>query len=366
MPRTKQRVFEEPSLRRKPSNDEIEITLFGKGVGECIVMHLGFGRYVTIDSFVNSETKNPIALDYLESLGVSAKSIDYIIVTHWHKDHVLGIAKLANEVSSTARFVMPAIINDECFVNFLEINRQQLNSQSPVAEFCSALKIIEERDLKIVLATKDRLLMQQEVTGASASNECISLYALSPNDTQLFRYQTYMKQLVVEQTKRPSYTSLTENEISIALWLDFVNDRALLGGDLEKDGWKEIVDNKILSGKASLFKVPHHGSPTGYLDEVWKKLLVSLPVALLSVYAPSGLPADDDVQRVKEQSKGVFVAGSRAKVLSRPEFFKKLRSCSSVELRSLDTPIGIVRARKPVNSTDDWVIECFGHVQRWQ
>ena len=45
----------------KPSNDEVEILLFGGGVGECIVIHSGNNEWIIVDSFINTETQNPIA-----------------------------------------------------------------------------------------------------------------------------------------------------------------------------------------------------------------------------------------------------------------------------------------------------------------
>ena len=217
MPEKKQKLFEVSSLKRKPSDDEIEITLFGKGVGECVVIHLGGGRYVTIDSFINTETKRPIALDYLESMDVSSENIDCVIVTHWHKDHVLGVSQLASNVSDNASFVMPAIIQETCFSQFLEINRRQTHSQSPVLEFCSALKTIKERKLRIILATNDKLIHLRQLRDSDDKNPYISMYSLSPNDEQMLKYLEYMKKLVFAQTNRPSYTIAKENDISTAL-----------------------------------------------------------------------------------------------------------------------------------------------------
>lgn len=359
----KQSLFDAPSLQNKPSDDVIEVTLFGKGVGECIVMHLGFGRYVTIDSFINSETNRPVALDYLESMNVSADSIDCVAVTHWHKDHVLGIAELVKSVSSSARFVMPAVVNDECFTKFVEVSDVQLKGQSPAAEFHNALRIIKERKLKIVLATNDKLILGGQMKASGRSKQSINLYSLSPNDEQMLEYLTYLKSLTDKVAQRPTYTFAEENNISTALWLDFVMDKVLLGGDLETDGWNAIVNDRVVAGKASLFKVPHHGSVTAHLDSVWTEMLIEKPVSMLSVFSPSGLPNDEDKRRIKERSKLMVVAGERVGIMKRPGFFKKLNKCSSVQLSPLDTNIGMVRARKPISGTLDWTIECFGKIE---
>ena len=59
----------------------------------------------------------------------------------------------------------------------------------------------------------------------------------------------------------------------VALWIEFENIRMLLGGDLEQVndpdmGWNAVLEgpNPIQGSKASVFKVPHHGSHNGHND----------------------------------------------------------------------------------------------------
>jgi len=52
-----------------PQPDEFELSLFGPGVGECIVTHIGYGQWVVVDSRLSPDTKQPIALSYLNRLG---------------------------------------------------------------------------------------------------------------------------------------------------------------------------------------------------------------------------------------------------------------------------------------------------------
>lgn len=356
---TMQNLFEEPLLKRAPNDNEIEVTLLGRGSGECVILHLGSHRYVTIDSFINSHTKQPVALDYLASMGVSPKEIVCVVVTHWHKDHVLGVAQLACEVSNTTKFVLPAITNDSYFTRFLKVEEYQLNKQSPSAEFSAALTTILNRKLPMCLASKDKTLLKF----GEGESDCVSLCSLSPNDEQLFRYLTYLKKLASDQACKPSYTFSDENSISVALWLDFAKDKALLGGDLIAEGWAAIVKNRVGSGRASLYKVPHHGSITGHEDSVWTDMLIEKPISLMSVYNSSGLPRDDDKNRIMERSKRVLIAGGVARIEKRPNFFKKLERCSRVVLKPLGANMGIIRARKHLDASSDWNVEVFGAVE---
>ena len=50
-----------------PARDEIELTLFGPGYGESVVLHIGDGAWAIVDSCIDKDGR-PSALSYLENL----------------------------------------------------------------------------------------------------------------------------------------------------------------------------------------------------------------------------------------------------------------------------------------------------------
>ena len=77
-----------------PRDDEFELTLLGPGYGESIVMHVGEGAWVLVDSCGRANA--PAALEYLGTLGVDpAEAVKLIVASHWHDDHVRGIEQMA-------------------------------------------------------------------------------------------------------------------------------------------------------------------------------------------------------------------------------------------------------------------------------
>ena len=42
-----------------PAHDEIQIVVLGKGIGECVLIHLGDGEWVIVDSFKGSWRGSP-------------------------------------------------------------------------------------------------------------------------------------------------------------------------------------------------------------------------------------------------------------------------------------------------------------------
>ena len=88
-----------------PAPDEIEFSLFGPGIGECATVHIGDGKWIIVDSCANPQTKEPAVLEYFELLRVEPEqAIKLVVATHWHEDHVAGIAKILRRATN-ANFV---------------------------------------------------------------------------------------------------------------------------------------------------------------------------------------------------------------------------------------------------------------------
>jgi glyoxylase-like metal-dependent hydrolase (beta-lactamase superfamily II) len=103
-----------------PQSDEFELSLFGPGVGECIITHIGNGQWIVVDSCLSPETKQPVALSYLNRLSVDiADSVCVFIVTHWHDDHMDGGAALL-EAATNANFCCSIALKKDEFIRVAE------------------------------------------------------------------------------------------------------------------------------------------------------------------------------------------------------------------------------------------------------
>src|SRR5579883_1571913 len=91
-------------LRTAPRTTELEISLFGPGIGEFVVVHLGGNDWMAVDSCLDSGTRKPAALEYLRLLEVPIETnLRTIVLTHWHRDHFQGVSTLLR-VAETATF----------------------------------------------------------------------------------------------------------------------------------------------------------------------------------------------------------------------------------------------------------------------
>lgn len=109
----------------------------------------------------------------------------------------------------------------------------------------------------------------------------------------------------------------------------------LLGADLEEEpgrGWTMIIEeSQCLQEKASAFKIPHHGSGTGYCEDVWKDLLTPDPIAVVAPWRRGGnsLPNYEDVNRILNKTQNAYIT-------ARPDALSPQRRDNTVE-RNLRT-----------------------------
>lgn len=115
-----------------PQGEEIEVSLFGPGFGECILVHVGAGRWLIVDSCVDRAKHRPVALAYFDEIGVSPSSVEIVLATHWHDDHVAAIDEVVS-ACTTAQFWCPTDCDVQNFCNWLELTLKEKIYALPVA-----------------------------------------------------------------------------------------------------------------------------------------------------------------------------------------------------------------------------------------
>jgi hypothetical protein len=155
----------------------------------------------------------------------------------------------------------------------------------------------------------------------------------------------------------------------VALWVQVDRQIALLGGDLEDSndvaiGWKAVLSSeRIPSGSADLFKVPHHGSPNADNAEIWKAKLIERPIAVLAPFSSASrpLPSEADQKRIASRSEAFCTASSRGTKV-RMHDRTVLRKVESTPLRIRQVTgrqIGHVRVRRPLSEAVPPSVELF-------
>lgn len=358
-------------LTALPSLDEAEITLIGTGggYGESIVVHLGNNEWAVIDSCIDPFTKESLPLKYLKDLGVDIKqSVKVVLCTHWHDDHLLGISQLFNEAES-AEFCWAETTDKKKFLQLVELDYNKLPkgaSNSSTLEFGACIEIARSRNTRLKLAKENTTIWANGTIGALRSE----IISLSPSDKTILNFHAEISELITEYGPlNKKIVAPSANAKSIAIYLKLGAHRAILGADLEistdpLEGWHNILDKcHVIDKKASLFKIPHHGSSNGYLEEVWTKLLESNPVANLTPWnRNTKLPKIVMLKKFCSHSDKVYMTKmmESSKPKKRDKKIEKTIKSLGYKISEVKFLHGIVRCRiKIADPEDSWKVELF-------
>jgi len=343
-----------------PEDDEFEIILLGPGYGESIVLHVGNGVWVVVDSCLDRDGR-PGALRYLEGIGLEpAQSVALIVATHWHDDHIRGMARLV-ELCPNAQFCCASVLCKEEFLTLVGAleGRHFSATGSGLREIHGVFSRLDDIGKMPIHALANRVVFRKG--GCTISS-------LSPGDEVFQQFLTSVGGLIPgrgENKKR--IRSFSPNEVAVALWVECNGSSLLLGADLERKGWVAILaDTDRLPGKASVYKIPHHGSSNADEPAVWEQMLEDEPVAILAPWRRGlrALPTEQDIDRILSAAQNVWITDSGA---TREAAFrhenrtveKTLRE-SGVRIRRFADDAGMIRLRRHLGSIDDWKVKKFG------
>ena len=340
-----------------PGNGEIELTLLGPGYGESIVLHVGGGVWVLVDSCLDAN-RRPRALAYLESIGVNpAQAVRLVVATHWHDDHIRGMARLV-EVCGRADFCCASVLCQKevlAAVHALE-SRHLSAAGSGLREIHGVFSRLRQGSLPLKQAVANRPIF---------SRRTCRIWALSPSDAAFLKFLKSIGGLLPREGEaKRRVPSLSPNEAAVALWVEVGDIQLLLGSDVERGAWAEILkSNERPAGNASAFKVPHHGSISAHVPDVWTEMLDADPFAVLTPWRRCGrsLPRQRDAQRILSHTPNAYAtARTSSSTARRSTAVERTIRESGVELRRLVLSPGAVRLRRRIDSQARWEVEMFG------
>jgi hypothetical protein len=364
-------AFTWQQLAKPPAPDQIEITVIGPGFGECIVVHTGSGRWLIVDSCRDPKTKEPVALRYLQTLGLNPSScVDWVVATHWHADHIAGISEIMSACSG-AQFCCALVLAEREFILYASLSRPVVEADK-AGEFRAVLRQLRERGLEPRWAKSGSLLHSRAAQG---SQPTFRIVALSPSDKE---YSLFLARVASQGKKKGmphrAYVDADPNLAAVVLSLEWGNQAVLLGADLLADsasdrGWlAAVAESKVVGGvPGSLVKIPHHGSAGAHCPGMWSDLLLSRPVSVITPYSRGRKedrpPKRSDLDRISRLSSVTALTAptqsGRARKPSSPVALGL--SQSHIKMRTLGAGLGIARFR--TTQGNSWGRELFGRAK---
>lgn len=349
-----------------PKKNEIEISLFGPGYGESVVLHIGNGKWIIIDSCKYASLPEPTPLQYLIDLNVDVqKDVILVIASHWHDDHIGGLSRIL-EKCAAAQFVCASAMIGKDFIMLGKALSKSFLTETGVKEFGKIHNLLAGKR-RIMYASKNRTLLHNEKEFPYE----VGLYSLSPSDQTTECCNKQLSSFLTNRGARRRIPSPTPNHLAVVLQLIIGKESILFGSDLEnhsQHGWEIIVNDKDRSQiKSSVYKIAHHGAESGHNDGVWKLMLEESPYAFLTPFNKNDkIPNQKDVLRIKRLTPNAYITADPDAKATKQKYSgtieRTLRE-RGIELRPVFTSRGHIRYRFiPLKYSSRNV--CLGHGAR--
>jgi beta-lactamase superfamily II metal-dependent hydrolase len=363
-----------------PEADEFELSLFGRGIGECILVHFPSGGWMVVDSCL-CESNAPVAIDYLRGLGIDPRSaIETVVVSHWHDDHIAGISQIVESCPMAEVWCSSALSRREFCTLVAASSHLRLRSahSADLSEYEKLLRHLRNRapaGARRIAAGPQWAIAGTCVRRFSVDTSTVEVHALSPSSSTHTRSQIELAE-ALDQLKagnqRRRLVSQQPNALSVALWVDAGFTRALLGADLETGanscgGWHAVLANRNMpAGRARFYKVAHHGSDNADIDGIWTQMLEHNPICGVTPYASGSnpRPSDADVYRLVNRPSRLYCAGrpSGSSPPRRSPAIDRTANEVAISRRVVNGKMGHVRFR--MRSTEaEPSVELFGSAQ---
>lgn len=353
-----------------PQRNELELAVFGPGLGECIVMHCGDGDWIVIDSCKHSGAAQPVAIEYLEALGLDPSSaVRAILATHWHDDHVRGLATLVRRCPSATFAISAALEPDQFYGLVFEVEqRNKLVSETSTArEFADILDHfldLNQHPSPDVLAQTGSILFRGGI------GKAVTIQALSPSAATVTDCGADLVSKLCTAHPTRKFRRTGPNDLSVAVQVSAGPIDLLLKADLEDSsselyGWKAVLNDSVRPPQSSaIVKVGHHGSPNADNSEVWVQMVEADPVCIVTPYTRGHrpLPHDEDITRLKTHTSNLFITSSETTRRTKHAggIKRQIKAATKVR-RGIPREPGFVRLRLDLTSSSPQPnVELFG------
>ncbi len=322
------------------------MSVFGRGVGECIVAHLGGGTWIVVDSHrIGGPKSDPVALTYLHSIGVPVSDVRLVAATHWDRDHINGLFDVVR-ACDRAEFWCTGAFDVNQLLTDLNLLASQEGPLGPGArEFLAIVKLLIARGKGVQWANqRSQIELGGGVLGALAPSGLTQTAALLHAATG-----------PAVAPKQP-----TPNNTSVVLWFDDGDTALLFGADLEtgvdRTGWTGVLADFAPSRRASVYKVAHHGSEDADHPDIWRQLLTPGPESIVTPFSPSKRPRPEDSIRLRDLSRAHFTGPAGGGRVRRVNHVERLAAAATVRgVRRRSGAVGHVRLRRAAGETE-WAV----------
>ena len=259
--------------------NNLEVIFFDVGQGDAILINTPENKQILIDGGPDNMILDKLA----EYLAWNDKSIDVVVLTHPHADHVTGLVQVLERFNIDEVWITGVVYASSAYLEFLNLIKEK-NIPAKIIFACGQGKqkvaIISEEQ-------KEKIECEDEINFENN----IKITFLWP----------------LENLSGKNSDNL--NNSSIVFRLDYNDSSLLFTGDIEEEAENGIIGTaNVLTGylQADILKVPHHGSSSSFHQALLD--LISPKYAVISVGQdnPFGHPSLRTLRRLERMNINIL------------------------------------------------------------
>lgn len=228
--------------------DKLNIAVLKIGKADAIVLEIDQTTAVLIDTGEDEDAAEILA--FLQQNKIT--QLDYLIITHYDKDHVGGADKIVNS--------MP--INQMIQSNYIGDNE----------EYIEYMQAVEE---KAIPCTKP---------------------------TENYSFWIGNAEVTIDVPQKEEYKEKQDNNSSLVIWVQHGENCLLFAGDAQQERLEELLSENLQP--VTFLKVPHHGKYDTLMDAFIKAVTPQYAVITCS---EKNMPDTQILQLLEEQNTQTFL-----------------------------------------------------------
>ncbi|MFZ5376887.1 MAG: ComEC/Rec2 family competence protein [Patescibacteria group bacterium] len=252
------------------------------GQGDSILIHQGFFQMV-----VDSGPDSRLLKCFERNMPVFDNTIEWVVLTHYDKDHVGGFVNLFNRYHVLHVLLTPYVGEQT----------------EEVKDFFNALGEEIKEGAHIWLPFPNMVIEMPN------SHHDLKVEVLWPTVSKEIRHEfysnnsseTYLSDVI---SQRPD-SQKPKNDVSIVLLLTIDKVKVLLTGDLEAKGEQALIEDGLI-GKVDVLKIGHHGSKFSSTPAFLESLQPELFLISVGKGNQYGHPDTELIKKLTNLRKTIF------------------------------------------------------------
>jgi hypothetical protein len=302
----------------------IDLTVFDVGRGLSVLLDLpsrreGYASVGIIDCFAGSGRREPLLKEIDRKYGRKVQ-VEFLVLTHMHSDHFLGIGSLLERLGSRIGLIADSGI-DLVHIVANEFPSNALYDSTARSDLMRLHEFKKKNRKKVRPLTSPGQILYRD------SGNDVLVRTVAPPPAMLEDVNSHL-QAVVRRLRgiRGNATPIAPpkfdlNRTSSAIEIIHQGCRIVIGGDVLQPAWNS-VRGQVADLRSDIFVLSHHGASNGFPSRHWMKWISKSTHAIVSGEGYNQ-PSPGVVRSIKASGGRVYTTtrpGSTPRVASLADF----------------------------------------------